>query len=153
MVPPVVAQPAALFRKVHIDTFLMPKARGKDKVIHARCALSGWPEWRATGSESAAVIAEFIFQDVLCRWGAVEEIVTDNGSAFVAAVEVVKPSLKPLRLPGKPGSMSHLRYSGPNVLPSRDQRVDRPSKSRTVSNRCYHLTCWSQLSWRRYRVL
>jgi hypothetical protein len=33
--------------------------------------------------------AAFIFEDLLCRWGAIEEIVTDNGSAFVATLDTL----------------------------------------------------------------
>lgn len=45
----------------------------------------GYPEWRALRQENAATIGQWLFEDVLCRWGALEEIVTDNGPAFVAA--------------------------------------------------------------------
>src|SRR5579863_5663371 len=29
----------------------------------------------------------FLFKEVLCRWGAVEEVVTDNGMPYVAALD------------------------------------------------------------------
>jgi transposase InsO family protein len=35
------------------------------------------------------MLAAFIFEDILCRWDAVEEIVTDNGTAFVAALDLL----------------------------------------------------------------
>uniref|UniRef100_A0A0W0FNN2 Integrase catalytic domain-containing protein n=1 Tax=Moniliophthora roreri TaxID=221103 RepID=A0A0W0FNN2_MONRR len=44
----------------------------------ARCALSNWSEARAIRDEKAKTIGEWIFEDILCRWGPVEEIVTDN---------------------------------------------------------------------------
>ncbi|RDB26457.1 hypothetical protein Hypma_006024 [Hypsizygus marmoreus] len=65
----------------------MPEARQLRYVVHARCALSTWPEWRMLQSEKAEVIGLFIFEEILCRWGAVEEIVTDNGKNYIAAVE------------------------------------------------------------------
>jgi len=37
--------------------------------------------------ENSRTLGSFVFEDILCRWGAVEEIVTDNGPAFVQAVE------------------------------------------------------------------
>ena len=40
-------------------------------------------------SENASVIASFIFEDILCRWGAVSELITDNGPAFVQALDVL----------------------------------------------------------------
>ena len=86
-IPPTVATPAPLFRKAYIDTMLMPPAAGFRYIVQARCSLTAWPEWRALHVETARMLAAFIFEDILCRWGAVEEIVTDNGAAFVAALD------------------------------------------------------------------
>ena len=36
-----------------------------------------------------SAIASFIFEDILCRWGAVSELVTDNGPAFIQALDVL----------------------------------------------------------------
>src|SRR3954454_2982492 len=88
-IPPTVATPASLFRRVHMDTMLMPKAGGYKGIVHARCSLSGYPECRPLRRETGQTIAMFIFEEVLCRWGAVEEIVTDNGSPFVKALEIL----------------------------------------------------------------
>jgi hypothetical protein len=38
-------------------------------------------------SEKAVGLASFIFEDILCRWGPVSEIVTDNGPSFIQALE------------------------------------------------------------------
>ncbi|KXN81424.1 Gag-Pol polyprotein [Leucoagaricus sp. SymC.cos] len=40
------------------------------------------------------MLGTFIFEDILCRWGAVEEIVTDNGPAFVQATEFLSEHYK-----------------------------------------------------------
>ena len=40
-------------------------------------------------SENASTLASFIFEDILCCWGALAEIVTDNGPAFVQALNVL----------------------------------------------------------------
>ncbi|RXW16706.1 hypothetical protein EST38_g9147 [Candolleomyces aberdarensis] len=89
-IPPTVPAPFNLFRKVYIDTMLMPRSYGYRYIVHARCSLSSYPEWRMLRSESAPAIAAFIFEEILCRWGAVEEIVTDNGTPYVAeAVELL----------------------------------------------------------------
>jgi hypothetical protein len=37
-------------------------------------------------SETVRTLGMFLFEEILCRWGVVEEIVTDNGSPFVPAV-------------------------------------------------------------------
>lgn len=44
--------------------------------------------------ENARSIATFIFEDILCRWGGIEEIVTDNGPAFVQAAEYLSSRYK-----------------------------------------------------------
>jgi hypothetical protein len=38
-------------------------------------------------SETGQTLGAFLFEEVLCRWGRVEEIVTDNGTPFVAALD------------------------------------------------------------------
>ena len=37
--------------------------------------------------ENGKNIADFIFENVICRWGAVREIVSDNGGPYVAALK------------------------------------------------------------------
>ena len=103
-IPPVVPEVPSLFRKAHMDTFYMPKVGSYRYVLHARCALSSWPEARATTSETGDVLADFIFRDVLCRWGALQEIVTDNGAPWIAAVERLEARYH----------IHHIRISGYN---------------------------------------
>lgn len=45
-------------------------------------------------AENARSLATFIFEDILCRWGGVEEIVTDNGPAFVQAMDFLSAHYK-----------------------------------------------------------
>src|SRR5882724_8012817 len=82
--PPTIPDIPMLFRKVHIDTMLMPTVNKFRYLIQARCALSSWPEWRPLRKENEKTLGDFIFEDILCRWGGVAEIVTDNGPMFVA---------------------------------------------------------------------
>ena len=84
--PPTVAAPAPLFQKVYIDSMVMPKSGGYRYIVHARCSLTSYPEFRLLRNESAQALGEFIRQELLYRWGAIPEIVTDNGRNFVAAV-------------------------------------------------------------------
>jgi hypothetical protein len=37
--------------------------------------------------ETGRTLGAFIFEEILCRWGGIEEIVTDNGTPFVAALD------------------------------------------------------------------
>ena len=86
-IPPTVAAPAPLFHKAYVDTMFMPHASGYRYIVQARCSLTAWPEWRALRTETGRTLGTFLFEEVLCRWGAVAEIVTDNGAAFVAALD------------------------------------------------------------------
>ena len=103
-IPPSVPTVPGLFRKAHFDVFFMPKVGSYRYVLHCCCAMSSWPEVRATTSESANVIADFLFQEVLCRWGALAELVTDNGAACVLAAEMLKERY----------GINHIKISGYN---------------------------------------
>jgi hypothetical protein len=103
-IPPVVPPVPSLFRKAHMDTFLMPHIGTYRYVVHARCAMSSWPEGRATTADSAKVIMAFIFQEILCRWGTLDEIVTDNAAPYIAAVDLL----------GEQYGIRHIRISGYN---------------------------------------
>jgi hypothetical protein len=54
--------------------------------VQAHCSLTAWPKWHALHVETGRTISAFIFEEILCRWGAVEQIVTDNGTAYVTAL-------------------------------------------------------------------
>lgn len=90
LVPPTVPPVASLFQKIHIDTKHMPKAGGFQYIVHARCSLSKYPEFRLLREESGYSIGQFIFEDLLCRYGACPEFVTDNGGPFVAALDYLR---------------------------------------------------------------
>lgn len=89
VIPPTITVPSGLFRKIHIDTFYLPKGTrgGWRYIIHGRCSLTGWPEWRGLRKETGRTVGSWFFEDVLCRWGAVEEVVTDNGPPIIAALD------------------------------------------------------------------
>lgn len=89
-IPPTVPEPGGLFRTIHIDTMKMPSSGGFSYITHARCSLSAWPEYRMLRNEKAEGIAKFIFEDILCRHGAVERIVTDNGTPYIAALDILR---------------------------------------------------------------
>jgi transposase InsO family protein len=89
--PPVVpSRPSQLFRHMYIDCMNMPKAHGKTQVIAARDDLSGYIEARMVGKATARLVAAFLFEDIICRWGTIEELTSDNGSEFVGeAVDIL----------------------------------------------------------------
>ena len=55
-------------------------------------------------SETAKALADWIYQDVLCRWGGLSEIVSDNGAPFVKANAVLEEKYH----------VKHIRISGYN---------------------------------------
>jgi hypothetical protein len=85
-IPLTVATPASLYRKAHVDTMYMPHAAGYRYIVQAHCSLSSYPEHRKLCKENGSTIGAFIFEEILCCWGALEEIITDNGPAFVEAL-------------------------------------------------------------------
>jgi hypothetical protein len=89
-IPPTVASPFSLFRKFYIDTMFLPASHGFTCIVHARCSLSSYPEWRMLRVENARSLGSFIFEDILCRYGMVEEIVCDNGPPYTAALDYLK---------------------------------------------------------------
>ena len=90
LIPPTVPDVAPIFQRIHIDTKSMPKSAGFKFIVHARCSLTGYPEFRLLRSENGRTIGQFIFEDLLCRYGACPELVTDNGKPFVAALDYLK---------------------------------------------------------------
>ena len=58
-------------------------------IVQACCTLTTYPKWQMLRSENASALASFIFENILCHWGALAEIVTDNGPAFVQALDVL----------------------------------------------------------------
>jgi len=63
----------------------MPTVNKFCYLVQAGCALLSWPEWHPFWRENKKTLGDFIFKEILCRWGGVTEIVMDNGLAFVAA--------------------------------------------------------------------
>jgi hypothetical protein len=86
-IPPIVAVPAPLFSKLFLDTMLMPVAQGFRYICQGRCSLSAYAEWEMWRKETGTAVRKFIFNQVLCRWGVVAEIVTDNGAPIVAGLD------------------------------------------------------------------
>ncbi len=60
---------------------------GVNTLYTARCHLTSWPEARALQKENAESIGRWLFEDIICRWGCLVEIVTDNGPPFIKAVK------------------------------------------------------------------
>lgn len=90
-IPPKLTDSPALFEVLHADVVHMtPASNGCKYIVHGRCAASSWAEGRALKKESAKAIGLWMYEDILCRWGTLRKIVTDNGTPFIAAVKWLK---------------------------------------------------------------
>jgi len=102
--PPTVATPAPLFHRAHLDTMHMPRHSGLQYIIQARCSLTSYAEFKILAQENGQAIGKFIFQEILCRWGTIAEIITDNGTPIIAALDWLS----------KKYHISHIRISAYN---------------------------------------
>ena len=91
----------SIFQQVHMDTLRMtPKSQGCAHIVHARCALTSWAEGRALKHENSNTIADWMFTDIICRWGCIREVIIDNGGPFVKAIRILgsKYNIKGIRI-------------------------------------------------------
>lgn len=93
-VPKVRIQPTwvpTIFRKVNIDIVDMGIRTndGYKFIVDARDDFSGWLEAKALKRKTAANVAKFLWTDLICRYGCIIQITTDNGTEFKDAVEIL----------------------------------------------------------------
>ncbi|KAJ2891752.1 pol protein [Zalerion maritima] len=67
------------FSKVSLDVFWMPPRKGYTCVVQARCDLTGWIEGRPLREATAGQVANFVWQDIICRHGMCGKLVVDGG--------------------------------------------------------------------------
>jgi hypothetical protein len=87
IIPPTVAEPASFFYKVHINTMHLPASNRYSYFIQVCDSLSGWVEGRVLRKENGRTVEVFIFKEILCRWGIICEIITNNGPPLVEALD------------------------------------------------------------------
>ena len=86
-IPITVSQPAGLFEKVHVDVMKMPPAHGMNWIVLCRDDSSGATEGRALPRDPSKHLAAFFREQILYRYGAIKEVVTDNGPSLLGAFE------------------------------------------------------------------
>jgi len=84
-IPVTVSTPATLFSKIYVDVMNMPTGGGYKFVVAARDDLSLSAEGRALRSCNASSLASFFWEEIFCRYGAVKQVVTDNGPEIEGA--------------------------------------------------------------------
>ena len=79
-----------VLRKFNLDLVEMGIKSGKYLyIVDIRDDLTGWLEARMLSRKSSEDVAEFLWQDVVCRFGCVPQISTDNGTEFKKAVDIL----------------------------------------------------------------
>ena len=89
-IPPVVTKTPSIFQVMHMDTMMMPTSNGCRYLVHGRCALTAWMEGKPLKKETGRTIGQWLWEEIICMWGSLCEIVTDNGSTFLAALSWLK---------------------------------------------------------------
>jgi len=64
-----------------------PSSNGCKYIVHGRCGLLSWIEAKALKEKNAKSIRQWLFEDIICRWGSLVKIVTDNGALFKKAIK------------------------------------------------------------------
>lgn len=85
-IPLHISTPTTLFSRIYIDVMRMPAGRGGyTSLVTARDDLSGAAEGRALKSIDSESLRDFFWECLFCRYGAIQEVTTDNGSEVQGA--------------------------------------------------------------------
>ena len=87
--PLTISTPVTIFTKFYLDIMHMPKAKGYRYIVAARDDLSGACEARALKAATSRAVSQFLWEQIICRYGAIGEIVTDNGSETKGAFQIL----------------------------------------------------------------
>ena len=86
--PPVVTHTLSIFQVLHVNTVHMNlPSNGCKYIVYERCGLFSWMEAKALKEENARSIGQWLFKDIICRWGSLVKIVTDNRAPFKKAIK------------------------------------------------------------------
>ena len=99
-IPITISTPATIFTKIYVDVMKMPKSGKLDWIVAARDDLSGATECKAISHNDATHLASFFWEQIICRYGAIGEVVTDNGSSMesVFAILMEKYGIPQIRI-------------------------------------------------------
>jgi len=85
-IPITVSTPATIFTKVYVDVMDMTESvQGHKFIVCARDDLSRATKCRALIKNDSASLMKFFWEQIYCRYGAIAEVVTDNGSEIKGA--------------------------------------------------------------------
>ncbi|KNZ78581.1 hypothetical protein J132_11221 [Termitomyces sp. J132] len=78
--------PLPLFSKLYIDTMFMPPSDRFKYIIQGHCLLTHYPKFHMLIRKNSKPIAKCLYKDIICCWGALSKIVTNNGALILKAV-------------------------------------------------------------------
>jgi hypothetical protein len=85
-IPITISAPATLFTKVYVDVMDMTESiQGHKYIVCARDDLSRATECKALFKNDSISLMRFFWEQIYCRYGAIGEVVTDNGSEVKGA--------------------------------------------------------------------
>jgi transposase InsO family protein len=85
-IPITVSVPATIFTKIYVDVMDMTEStQGHKYIVCARDDLSRATECRALYKNDSVSLMRFFWEQIYCRYGAIGEVVTDNGPEVKAA--------------------------------------------------------------------
>jgi transposase InsO family protein len=84
-----VSTPATIFTRIYLDIMLMPQItrKGARYIVAARDDLSGAAVGRKLVKATAQAVANFLWEEVICQYGYIGSITTDNGPETKGAFE------------------------------------------------------------------
>jgi hypothetical protein len=88
-VPVTISTPASLFEKVYVDVMYMPPSGQYRFIVAAKDDLSGVVEASPLRHNNSESLAKFFWEKIFCRYGAMGQIVTDNGPEVKGAFEIL----------------------------------------------------------------
>ena len=90
-IPPTVTHTPRIFEVLHMDIMHMtPASNGCKYIVHSHKQVMSWPEAQALKDKKARSIMLWLYEEIICRWGCLREIVTDNGMPFKAAAQWIQ---------------------------------------------------------------
>ena len=96
--------PAPLFSKIYMDTMHLLHSGSFSYIVQGRCSLTHYPEFQMLWRETTQALSNWIFQNILCQWGTLVKIISDNGKPFITALSHLE----------KKYHITHIRISGYN---------------------------------------
>ncbi|SJL17472.1 uncharacterized protein ARMOST_21023 [Armillaria ostoyae] len=90
LLPPTISAPVTIFEKVFVDVmFMHPHSKNYGYIVCAKDDLTGVVEASPLINNNSKELAKFFWEKIYCRYGAIGQVVTDNGSEVKGAFEIL----------------------------------------------------------------